>query len=212
MLPWIAITLAAVALLLVAEFRGSHAGVWIAKPVASTGFLGAALAAGAQSSGYGQWVLAGLVLSWLGDVLLIPHARAAFLAGLASFLLGHVAYAVAFGVRGLSTGGVVLAALALIPVALVALRWLGPHVPRSMQLPVRAYVTVISAMVACATGTVVAATAPAILLGALMFFVSDLAVARDRFVAKGPWNKVWGLPLYYGAQLVLASTTSLAKP
>jgi uncharacterized membrane protein YhhN len=212
MLPWIALTLAAVALLLVAEFRGSHAGVWVAKPLASTGFLGAALAAGAQGSGYGRWVLAGLAVSWLGDVLLIPHARAAFLAGLVSFLLGHVAYAVAFAERGLSVGGVVLAALALVPAALAALRWLGPHVPAEMRLPVRAYVTVISAMVACAVGTEVAASAPAILVGALMFFVSDLAVARDRFVAPGPWNRAWGLPLYYGAQLVLASTTSLANP
>ncbi|MCP4006145.1 MAG: lysoplasmalogenase, partial [bacterium] len=47
---------------------------------------------------------------------------------------------------------------------------------------------------------------PMILLGALMFYVSDLAVARDRFVATGFDNRIWGLPLYYCGQLVLAST------
>ena len=43
-------------------------------------------------------------------------------------------------------------------------------------------------------------------VGALGFFLSDLAVARERFVAKGFTNKLWGLPLYYGAQLLLAWT------
>ena len=47
-----------------------------------------------------------------------------------------------------------------------------------------------------------------LLAGALGFFVSDLAVARERFVAKSFSNKLWGLPLYYAAQLVLAGTVS----
>jgi hypothetical protein len=45
-----------------------------------------------------------------------------------------------------------------------------------------------------------------VLLGAVMFYASDLSVARDRFVKRGFLNRVWGLPLYYAAQLVLAST------
>ena len=42
------------------------------------------------------------------------------------------------------------------------------------------------------------------LIGALLFFASDLAVARDKFVAPGVINKLWGLPAYYGGQLLLA--------
>jgi hypothetical protein len=45
-----------------------------------------------------------------------------------------------------------------------------------------------------------------VLVGALLFFVSDLAVARDRFVSPGFANAAWGLPLYYAATLVLAAT------
>jgi len=41
-------------------------------------------------------------------------------------------------------------------------------------------------------------------VGALAFAVSDVAVARNRFVAPGPMNKAWGLPLYYAAQLAFA--------
>src|SRR5690606_4237677 len=93
MLPWILLTLVATALLLVAEARGSVAGRWVWKPLASTGFIAAALAAGAWQTTYGRLVLLALVLSWWGDVLLIPRTRAAFTAGLASFLAGHVAFA-----------------------------------------------------------------------------------------------------------------------
>jgi hypothetical protein len=33
-----------------------------------------------------------------------------------------------------------------------------------------------------------------------------MAVARNRFVAPGVVNRMWGLPLYYLAQVLLAST------
>jgi len=58
-----------------------------------------------------------------------------------------------------------------------------------------------------AAGTVGHAGMPAIFVGAFAFYLSDLAVARQRFVAKSFWNKAWGLPLYFGAQLILAWTT-----
>jgi uncharacterized membrane protein YhhN len=201
-----ALTIASLAGLLAAEWRGSHAGVWVAKPLASVGFLVAAGSAGALDTPYGRWILAGLVLSFFGDVLLIPAATASFLAGLVGFLLGHVAYAGAFAVRGLSPGWVGVAALAVVPAAALALRWLWPHVEAKMRGPVLAYVVVISTMVLLAAGTVGAAGRNAVLVGAVAFYVSDLAVARQRFVARTFWNKAWGLPLYYGAQLVLAST------
>ena len=35
-----------------------------------------------------------------------------------------------------------------------------------------------------------------------MFFLSDLCVARDRFVSPGWENRAVGLPLYFGAQLL----------
>jgi uncharacterized membrane protein YhhN len=43
-----------------------------------------------------------------------------------------------------------------------------------------------------------------LLAGAALFFVSDLAVARDRFVAHGFANRLWGLPAYYAGQLLIA--------
>ena len=209
MLPFAALTIAATAALLASERVGWRAGVWIAKPLASTGFVAAALAKGALDSPYGVWLLAGLVLAWWGDVLLIPREKpAAFLAGLVSFLLGHVAYAGAFAVRGLDLPTAGFALLAVLPASLFALREVLPHVPVRMRRPVLAYLVVISVMLVCAMGTVGHAGRPAIAIGALAFYASDLAVARERFVAKSFTNKLWGLPLYFGAQLLLASTVA----
>jgi uncharacterized membrane protein YhhN len=196
--------------LLAAEVRDSRAGVWIAKPLASTGFVAFALLLGALGSGYGRVVLIGLVLCWLGDVLLIPRgARGAFLAGLISFLLGHVAFVFAFFLRGLEPAWLAGAALACALAAGLALRWLWPHVESGMRGPVAAYVVVISAMVIFAASATGAGASPVLLAGAVAFYVSDLAVARERFVHSAVANRLWGLPLYYGATLLLAWSVAL---
>jgi uncharacterized membrane protein YhhN len=208
MLPGIALTAVALAVLLGAEALGHRRVEWVAKPLASTGFILAAISNHATESAYGRTLLAGLALAMLGDVLLIPKSQPTFLAGLGAFLLGHVAYALAFVVRGTSFS-VTLASAALLAIpARVVGRWLWPHVPGPMRAPVLAYIVVISAMVALALGTVARGGGVVVLVGAVMFYASDLSVARDRFVAPGFANRVWGLPLYYAAQLVLASTAS----
>jgi uncharacterized membrane protein YhhN len=206
----VSLTSMAVLGLLVSEYAGSRPGVWIAKPLAATGFLAAALVSGALTSAYGTWILIGLVLSWLGDVLLIPReSKAAFRAGILSFLLGHVAYATAFLIRGTAPLAVVIAAAVLLVPAWLVLRWLRPNVGADMRGPVYAYVSVITVMVVLAIGTVAARGGLSILVGALMFYFSDLAVARERFVEHAFSNKAWGLPLYFGGQLVLALSVAL---
>ncbi len=42
-------------------------------------------------------------------------------------------------------------------------------------------------------------------VGALAFYASDLAVARDQFVKREFPNRAWGMPLYFYAQMILAS-------
>jgi uncharacterized membrane protein YhhN len=202
----VVLTLIAVAGLLVAEHRGSRRGVWVWKPLASSGFLAAAIVAGALHDAYGRLVVLALSLCWFGDVLLIPEGQRAFRVGLLSFLGGHLAFSSAFLVRGIDACSA-LAALVVVAVpAWLTFAWLRPHLPPGMRGPVAAYIGVISLMVACAIGTVRARPAPPILAGALAFFLSDLSVARDRFVASSFVNRAWGLPLYYIAQLFLAAS------
>jgi uncharacterized membrane protein YhhN len=205
-LPFAALTGAALCLLLVADARGSTTLRWIAKPVASTGFVAAALAGGALATPYGRAVAVALALCWLGDVLLIPRDSLGFKLGIASFLLGHLVFIAAFLLRGVAAWGVAGSLLGVVPAAALALRWLAPHVSPGFRLPVRAYVAAISLMVVCAVGSAAAAWSAPLLAGALAFYVSDLCVARERFVAHGFANRAVGLPLYYAATLLLAAT------
>ena len=62
-------------------------------------------------------------------------------------------------------------------------------------------------MVATAAAAVGAGGEGIILIGAIAFYLSDLSVARDRFVTPAFYNRLWGLPLYYAAQFVLAATS-----
>ncbi|HZS37420.1 MAG TPA: lysoplasmalogenase [Polyangia bacterium] len=210
---------ALVCALLLAEWRASAAGKWVAKPLASAGFVALAVERGACASRYGQAIFAALVLSWIGDVFLIPKNKAWFRAGLFAFLLGHLGFCAAFWVRGVSwpiAGG---SAAVLAMVAFLVGRWLLPHVEPKMRPPVIAYVVVITSMVALAIGSIgrqnigqnslqrsLHETLPDFLplIAALMFYVSDLSVARDTFVKRSFRNRAWGLPLYYGAQVLFA--------
>ena len=139
--------------------------------------------------------------------LLIPENRPGiFRAGIFAFLLGHVAYLAAFLSLGLDPAWAVITGALLCLPAVGVLRVLGPRVPSELTVAVRSYVLVISAMLLCAAGAVGGGANPNLLLGAALFYVSDLAVARDRFLAPGFSNAAWGLPLYYAAQLLLART------
>ena len=209
---WVACCAVACALLLWSDRCGWRPGVWIFKPLASTAFVATALSLGALETSYGILVVAGLVLCWLGDVLLIPKgSEPAFLAGIGSFLLGHVAYTVGF--IGLGVQWVALAGAAVMVAVLgaVVLRWLRPHLEGIFVQAVPAYVLVIGAMVATSMAAVAAGAPLAITIGAWMFAVSDVSVARDRMVSPGFVNGLWGLPLYFGGQLVLAASVASAS-
>ncbi len=207
-MTWIftAMTVVFLGVLLVGE-RSNETLRNVAKPVASAGFIGVAVAAGAIDSHYGTWILIGLVLGAAGDVFLLGVSRWSFLAGLTSFLLGHVAYVVAFSSLGLDTTVTVVAAAGSAVIAMVVFRWLKPHVPPELTWPVVAYIVVISAMLVSALGAAGLGAPLVIPLAATAFFLSDLFVARDRFVHPGFVNRLWGLPLYYGAQLLIAWST-----
>lgn len=174
------------------------------KMVASSAFIAVAIAAGALDDTFGRIVLVGLALSWVGDLALTYRRPHAFLVGLSAFLLGHVAYTAAFAGRGLSGLAVVVAVVGASLVAAGIVPWLLPHVEDDLRYPVIAYMVVISLMIVTAFGSHGADPDWRILAGAGLFYVSDVFVARDRFVHPGPANRWAGLPLYYAGQLLLA--------
>ncbi len=197
------VTAVGLAALLWGEWQDRARPRRIGKPVASAGFIVAAIGFGALESRYGNIVLAGLVLGAIGDVCLLGSGKKAFIAGLVSFLLGHVAYVVAFSTLPMSVPEAFLAAAALAVVMGFVGRWVFPHAP-DMRVPIGIYMVVIAAMCVFAIGAGSAGAPWMIPVGAVMFTVSDIAVVRDRFVSPGFVNRLWGLPLYYAAQLIIA--------
>ncbi len=202
--PWVVGTGCALVGVLVCESTGRLRGRWVLKPLASVGFLGAALALGALGTRYGQWVLAGLVLSFVGDVVLLGRARWALLGGIAAFALAHVAYGVAMVIDSVEGWGVMASLLPLALVGGLVVRQLWPHVPGPLRGAVIGYVVVISVMVSLAAGSVAGGRGSIRLFAATLFFFSDLSVARDRFLDAGLGNRLWGLPAYYVAQILFA--------
>lgn len=203
----------AVAALLVAERRESQAGKWLAKPVASLAFIAVALSVGAAGSDYGRLILLALTLCLLGDLLLIPANRPrVFKAGVFAFLCGHVAFAAAFLTQPLDAAWLGVAAVALAVGLWRVWRWLAAFLPADMRLPVQAYFLVIATMTALACGVTGAGGSVLVATGAVAFTASDISVARDRFVQPGFVNRVWGLPLYYLAQVLLALSAAVSEP
>ncbi|MGC6419234.1 MAG: lysoplasmalogenase [Bradymonadia bacterium] len=196
-----ALTSAAVLGLLGSEWRDSQAGRWLFKPIAALGFVLAGVAMTLWHTTHGQWIFAGLLLSVLGDLFLIPRAAGRFFKlGLFSFLLAHVAYAIACFYMGLDAWHAVFALGILGLVAWYVYSYFAPDLPPSLVMPVRIYISVITLMVALslATGSLLMSTA------AFAFWLSDISVARGRFKKTGFGNKLWGIPLYFGAQLMFA--------
>ena len=197
----VVITLAATAWLVASTVRESQAR-YIAKPLASAGFLITAITGPLAPGTRATLVFAGLVLGATGDMALMGQSDRAFITGLVAFLAGHIAYVVAFAldVGPLLWFGAAVASVLVI----VVLRWLRPFLSPAFHLAVPVYVVVIAAMVAVGIGS--ARAYPLAGIGAVLFAASDVFVARERFVHSSALNPVLGLPLYYAGQLAIAIT------
>ena len=181
---------------------------YVCKPATMLALVVVALALDPVVDGRRAWFVVALVLSLAGDVfLMLPRDR--FIAGLVSFLLGHIAYVVGLRVDGGTLVALLVAAVAVVAVAAIVGSRVVAAVRRGpdpgLTGPVVAYMTVISAMVTCAlaTGNVLAAG------GASLFFASDALIAWNRFVRPQAWAPVAIMVTYHAGQAGLV--TSLVR-
>lgn len=174
---------------------------YVCKPLVLVLLIAAAIALHPAVGVRREWFLAALVLSLAGDVLLmLPQDL--FVAGLGSFLAGHLCYIVGLTRHGGSGSTVALAAVAVAFVASVPAFRILPAVKRgspALLVPVALYMVVISAMVATAAATGVALAA----CGAILFWVSDASIAWDRFVRPWSWARTWIMVTYHLGQAAL---------
>ena len=153
-------------------------------------------------------VLAGLSFCLAGDILLALPRDRTFLLGLVAFLVGHVFYVAAFFHLAEPSRWTLIGAIFSIAVSAGIYVWLRPHLG-SMHAPVVFYITVISCMLCGAWSVLGTASLPPgaraqVFAGAVCFYVSDIFVARDRFLKNAFINRLLGLPLYYAGQFMIA--------
>ena len=199
------IALAALALV-VCEWRDFQTGRYIFKPIASIAFVAAALFGDGAGTTYGLLILSALVLSLIGDVFLIPKSTTAFKAGIVAFALAHIGFLAAFLYRGIDLRATILALVPLAFIGVLVARTLIPRVEQSLRAPVIGYSIILTLMLSAAIGTFSQQHSAALLAAAILFYLSDLCVAQDKFVCEAFINRLFGLPLYYGAQLIFAAS------
>jgi uncharacterized membrane protein YhhN len=157
----------------------------------------------------------GLIFCLVGDVCLALPQKKVFMGGLVAFLIGHLLYIFSFSslipVSHWFSSGlfIVFGASALI------FFWLRPHL-KSMLIPVLIYIMVITIMASGAWAVFWKSSfqisgRALILTGSLCFYLSDLFVARHRFIKEEYRNRLLGLPLYYTGQFMLAFSIGLLK-
>lgn len=207
---WLATVVASAVLAIIgAEAEGLRALHYLFKPLATLLVAAMVLRMAAAEPGYRRAVLAGLLLSLLGDVfLMLPGDWFAF--GLGSFLLAHLCYLRALRRRG-GWFRPRWPALAYAGVAAMVLACLWPHLPTDLRIPVTVYVVALAAMAAQAAcvwrqrperATALAA------VGGACFVMSDALLAIDRFAITIPLASAWVLVSYWTAQWCIARSTA----
>lgn len=178
---------------------------YIVKPL--TLALLVAAAATADLGAIKAWVVAALAFGLLGDVGLMlsrgGRADPPFLAGLGAFLLGHIAYIVAFvriDVRLIDLVAGALIALGVSALALPkVLRGAESSAGRVFAVIVAGYAAVLAAMTAFAVGTGIVLVA----IGGVLFLVSDTTIAWQRFVRPVRHGAVAVIVSYHLAQFLI---------
>jgi len=194
-----------------ALWKGWHQLEYVVKPavmiclfiwlVATAGLQGALL-----------WFGIGILFSLMGDIFLLFIDRF-FMFGLIAFLLGHIAYLIGFNIPIPQTLSVWAFVLAIV-IGLGTVRLLRRIVDgvRSKQkrlvVPVIIYSTVITLMLLSAMLPLSrldwdAAAAILVSLGAFLFYLSDIILAWNRFVAPIKNSRMLNIGIYHLAQIAI---------
>ena len=158
--------------------------------------------------GDSQWIYGALLFAWLGDMALLKHGKVFFMLGLVGFLVGHLCMSTHL-IGLLSTSLIATTPVAIflimLSLALGLFNYLRPHLG-SLKLPVLVYCMVLATkgslafilvwQMANVATTLVAA-------GALVFMVSDLILAINRFVKPIHKAHLWVMSSYTLAQAMM---------
>lgn len=152
---------------------------------------------------YALYIGAGLLLSSIGDLFLM-HPKDKFIEGLSAFFLAHVAYTLAFCIA-VDTSFHLTTLSLLTALGVITYLFLLPSLGE-MKLPVAVYCIAILAM---AWGAIEFWSASPYInagyaaVGAIVFIISDLVLAIDRFRSSSAFSRHVIMVTYYTAQSLL---------
>ena len=190
-------------------FGGKPIVFYISKPLTTTLILVPVLALLPESEGaFVALIAAGLAFALIGDILLmLPEER--FVLGIASFAATHLLYLAAF----IAAAGVALINPSGIPLIIFAVSMTGflwPGVRKSLQIPILAYIVLITLMTAQAIGAALESERTGLAIaaaGAVLFLASDSILAIDRFRVPFPAARALVLSTYWLGQWLIALST-----
>ena len=159
------------------------------------------------------WFGLGILLSLVGDVLLMISLERMFLAGLVAFLLAHAAYVIGFNIPlpALSAWGLVFAVMVSLGGTRIIRRILDVPAFKgqaNMRTPIIIYSLVISlmllsAMMKLSDLTWDANAAAMVSVGALLFYISDIILAWNKFVSPIQHGWIYNIAAYHLGQIAL---------
>lgn len=156
------------------------------------------------------WMMTGLIFACMGDLFLIDF----FIVGVIFFALGHVFYFISFcqvekfKLKDLLYGGALFVLCALLILLYKGFAFDG------MKYLILIYALIISFMVGKTVSNYVTHNNfknLILVIGSIMFFLSDLFLLFRLFASWGRIGSILCLIFYYPAQFVLASSISLVS-
>jgi uncharacterized membrane protein YhhN len=154
-------------------------------------------------------VVAALVLSWLGDVLLMGEGQSFFIFGLVSFLLAHVTYILAYRQHQQADDSKALRGIQKIrygfPLVFAGVGLVMILYPRlsDLRIPVMVYAGVITVMTLTGLfrfGRTNASSFAQVFAGAILFMMSDSLLAVNKFLEPLAYSGLWIMLTYLAAQ------------
>ena len=160
-----------------------------------------------SSRGFPPWrrlVILALLFSWAGDVFLISGDW--FVAGLASFLLAHVFYIIAYQKTGAAGSGLRTQDITVFATYGAALIWVVYAGLGDLKAPVLLYALVLLAMGVWAlkrrNGTN-ETSFRLVTAGAVLFVLSDSLIAVNKFAFAIPAERILVMSIYMTAQYLI---------
>lgn len=157
-------------------------------------------------------LLLALFCSWIGDVLLLFADQNAlfFISGLVSFLVAHLIYIYLFHQQEIqynrNSHFKFIPIVAVYLLVMLSLLW---DTLKEMKIPVTVYAIVISLMLFMSIKAFFQWGKPSnfwVLIGAILFVISDSILAINKFHSPIPMSSFWIMSTYLGAQFCIVNS------